>query len=481
MREGISFLLGREERHLKAVDPTLTVLRYLREVEHRTGTKEGCAEGDCGACTVVIGEAGDDGMTYKAVNACIQFLPSLDGKQLLSVEDVAEADGTLHPVQERLCAANASQCGYCTPGFVMSLYAQYANGARPGRAEWKDVLAGNLCRCTGYGPILDAALAARPGDDGAGRPADASAELRTLQLTGSATVSSDDAAAFSPSCADELAALYEAHPDAVIVGGATDVGLWVTKQHRHLAELIFLDKVADLAGIDDDGTTVEIGAAVTLAQAHETLARLAPDLGELVRRFASLQIRNVATVCGNIANGSPIGDLAPALIALEAELVLRKGDDRRAIALEDYFIAYGEQDRQPGEFVERVRIPHPAETRAFRCYKLSKRFDQDISAVCGAFAVTLQDGIAANPRVAFGGMAATPARASATEAALDGAAWTEDTVRAAADKFGEDFEPLTDMRATAEYRLLAARNLLVKFLVETVDPKAATRVLEVAP
>ena len=482
MRADVRFLLGHEERKIANADPTRTVLRYLREEEGLTGTKEGCAEGDCGACTVVIGEPGPDGITYRAVNSCIQFVPMLDGKQLITVEHLAEEGGGLHPVQTAMCESHASQCGFCTPGIVMSLFAQAEAGNRPGRAGLKDVLAGNLCRCTGYGPILDAGEQSLFGERSAKF---AAAEARVMdQLAAwkngeTLECVSGGRRLFAPTSSDELAALCEAHPDAHIIAGLTDVGLWVTKQHRNLQTLISLASVEDLCAIEVEGGFLSIGAAVTLAEAHVPLARHYPDLGELVRRFASLQIRNVATVCGNIANGSPIGDTPPAFIALGARLVLRKGDNRREIDLEGYFIDYGRQDRAPGEFVERVLVPLPREGTEFRCYKISKRFDQDISAVCGAFLLDLNGGNVDGIRIAFGGMAGIPKRATNAEAALKGKPWTRDGVESAMEAMTSDFTPLTDMRGSAAYRMRTARNLLLKFFLETSENAGETRVLAV--
>jgi len=426
---------------------------------------------------VVLGEAGRNGMTYRAVNSCIQFVPLLDGKQLLTVEDLSTPENRLHPVQQAFCDTHASQCGFCTPGFVMSLYAQSANGARPDREALKDVLAGNLCRCTGYGPILDAgeriAQTARP---------EAAKEIRE-QLTSwrddeTVRIGSGERNYFAPATVTDLADLCLAFPDAHIISGLTDVGLWVTKQHRTLSTLIYVGNVAELREIEVGAENITIGAGATLAEAHDILGEHFPDLGELIRRFASLQIRNVATIGGNIANGSPIGDTPPALIALGAQLQLRRGKERRTIPLEDFFVAYGRQDRQPGEFVEKVIIPKPSADQSFRCYKLSKRFDQDISAVCGAFSATLSDGNVTQIRICFGGMAGTPLRAGKCEAALAGGPWTETRVRAAMDVLEQDYAPLTDMRGSAGYRMRAARNLLLKFFLETAEETQQTRVLD---
>ncbi|MGI9413568.1 MAG: xanthine dehydrogenase small subunit, partial [Hyphomicrobiales bacterium] len=455
MREGIRFLLGSEERQVGEIDPTMTVLRYLRETERRCGTKEGCAEGDCGACTVVLGEAGEDGMTYRAVNSCIQFMPLLDGKQLITVEDLGGGRGALHPVQQALCDTHASQCGFCTPGFVMSLYAQSANGATPDRQALKDILAGNLCRCTGYGPILDAGeriAQATHAEDAGGTHGRLTAwrDGETVRIGQGARTY------YAPATTDALAELCSAHPDAHIISGLTDVGLWVTKQHRVLDTLIFIGNVEELKEIDVGDREIAIGAGATLADAHDVLGEHFPDFGELIRRFASLQIRNVATLGGNVANGSPIGDTPPALIALGAQLQLRHGDERRTIPLEDFFIAYGRQDRRPGEFVEKVIVPRPVPDQVFRCYKLSKRFDQDISAVCGAFSAVLAGGKVAQIRICFGGMAGTPHRASQCEAALADGPWTEARILAAMNALERDYQPMSDMRGSAGYRMRAA-------------------------
>lgn len=482
MRKEIKFLLGTEPREIDPVDPTLTVLDYLRETERRTGTKEGCAEGDCGACTVVLGDLVDGKMRYRSVNSCIQFVPVLDGTQLLTVEDLQTGDGSLHPVQNAMVATHGSQCGFCTPGFVMSLFSLYRAGIEPDRQTLNDALAGNLCRCTGYGPIFDAAesmFAQGKTDKFTAVETEVAKQLKGLAGEDMLGFERDGRHYFAPRSLKELSDLALQYPDAIIIAGLTDVGLWVTKQHRILDAVIYIGNVAELQSLTETKTHLEIGAAVTYAQAHALLEKHFPDMGEMVRRLASVQIRNVATVCGNIANGSPIGDGPPPLIVLEAELVLRKGDDTRTIPLEDFFIEYGKQDRQKSEFVEAVRIPLPNKSDIFHCYKISKRFDQDISAVCGAFRVALSgkgnDAKVDDIRICFGGMAGTPQRASKTEQALIGRTWSETTIAQAVEVMTQDYTPLTDMRGSADYRMKTAQNLLWKFYYESQRKSGADR------
>jgi xanthine dehydrogenase small subunit len=448
----IRFLLDGEVIEAEDADPTATVLDYLRYSLRRTGTKEGCAEGDCGACTVLLGELDGDAVKWRAVNACILFLPMLDGKALKTVESL----GGDHPVQREMVARHGSQCGFCTPGFVMSLYGRSIGAAGTEGESVGDVIAGNLCRCTGYGPILAAgeAVPVAPARDAA-----LVAALKAL------------APAYGhPTTADELADLLIANPETRIVAGATDVGLWVTKQHRDLGPTVFIGDIADLKQIEESSEALTLGAAVRYSDARTALARLHPDLGELVRRIGGVQVRNAGTIGGNIANGSPIGDMPPALIALGTELTLRRGSERRTIRLEDFFLGYGEQDRLPGEFVESVRIPRPSPDRLVRVVKLSKRFDSDISSVCGAFALRIEAGVVREARIAFGGMAGIPARAPGCEAALTDAPWNVETVERAAEALTQDYDPLDDLRGSAAYRRTVAANLLRRIWAELSEP-----------
>jgi len=464
MGRPIRFLLNGAAHELPAdTDPTLTVLNWLRYHRRLTGTKEGCAEGDCGACTVVVSDLADGVVRHRAVNACILFAPMLDGRAITTVEGLGR-EGALSPVQQAMVDTHASQCGFCTPGFVMSLEAVRRAGGPTDADSLKDALAGNLCRCTGYGPILAAgeAMGGADGDDSALRTA-----LAAIEPTEMLTLQHKGRRFFAPRSSDQLASVLEANPDATMLAGGTDVGLWVTKQHRVLQTIISLNDCADLQAIEDLGDALRIGAGVRYADAHPSLAALHPEFGELLRRLGGLQVRNLGTVCGNIANGSPIGDMPPALIAAGATLVLRKGSVRRELPLEAFFLAYGKQDRAPGEFLEAVIVPKPAAGRIFKIAKLSKRFDQDISAVCLGLSVGVEAGRVTDARISFGGMAATPKRAAACEAALTGQPWTADTVQAAVERLGEDFAPITDMRASADYRLEAAKNLILRAFRES--------------
>lgn len=452
---GVRFLLDGAVHEIADPDPTGTVLEHVRGPMRRTGTKEGCAEGDCGACTVLVGELQGAWVQWRAVNACIQFLPMLHGKALMTVESLA-AGGALNPLQACMAANGSSQCGFCTPGFVMSLHGR-AIGALGSKLPVADAIAGNLCRCTGYGPILAAGETVAPLEQ------DDSGVLADLQgLAGEAMACGtfEGRQWFVPRSSDELVAVLAEHPEARIVAGATDVGLWVTKGLRDLQTVVFIGDVADLKGIEESPAGVRISAGVRYAEAHGALERLHPDLGELVRRIGGLQVRSSATVCGNIANGSPIGDGPPALIALEAELTLRSAAGRRTMPLEDFFLDYGKQDRQPGEFVESVFVPRPAAATSVHISKLSRRFDSDISAVLGAFALRVEAGVITAARAAFGGMAATPRRALACEAALVGQPFSQSTIAAAAEALKRDFSPLTDVRGTSAYRIEAAAALL---------------------
>ena len=483
------------------VATTRSVLDWLRVDAQCTGTKEGCNEGDCGACTVVVGQLAGEQLTLQPVNACIQFLPTLHGKALFSVEDLKpQAADALHPVQQALVDCHGSQCGFCTPGFVMSLWAGYerhqACGTRPSRQQLADDLSGNLCRCTGYRPILDAGQ--RMFDLPAVRldTAPVVAALRSLQAGDALHYSAPSRVTpghrdrfDAPRSIDALATLYAAQPDAQLLAGSTDIGLWVNKQFRDLPALISIGDVAELQTIEEvpgpDGPELCIGAGASLESAWRALAQRHASLTDVWLRFASLPIRNAGTMGGNVANGSPIGDAAPVLLALDASVELRRGARLRRLPLADFYLDYMQNALESGEFITRLCVPLPAHARHVRAYKISKRFDCDISALCAAFALTLDGDAVTSVRLAYGGMAGIVKRATLAEAALTGQPWSQASVDAAKAALAADFKPLSDMRASAAYRAQVAQNLLQRLWLETrtADPLApsATSVFSVMP
>ncbi len=515
MSEPIRFYFRGNTQHIHDAAPTRTILEYLREDQHCTGTKEACAEGDCGACTVVLGQLQDGQVTMQAINACIQLLPHLDGKALFTVEDLKQADGSLHPVQQAMVDQHATQCGFCTPGFVMSLWALYlqaetlqaqtlqaetlqAHQPKPSntaftRPDIEQALSGNLCRCTGYRPIINAAQQMLNYPPVKHPAIPSSAQLQALQRPQGWHYQSRNTNelghCFIPHTRAELGQLRRQHPDAHLQAGSTDLGLWITKQTRpRMEKLIYLGQMSSLKHITRHPNWLSIGAMVSLNDAYAALCEFYP-LTQFWQRFASHPIRNSGTLGGNLANGSPIGDSMPWLIALGANIELHNADTERTLPLEDFYLGYQKQDLRSDEWLAAIHIPlpplpplatllPPAQTKAgagagatnqhlFRTYKLAKRFDQDISAVCAAFALSLENGRIQTARIAFGGMAATPKRASACEAALTGQTWDENTLQHAAQMLKQDYQPLSDMRASSGYRERSAQQLLRRFWLET--------------
>ena len=472
----IRFIKGGVLHTLHDVPPDRTLLDVLREDLHQTGTKEGCGEGDCGACTVVVGHLQGGKLQTHAVNSCIKLAHSLDGMALWTVEDLAAPDGRMHPAQEALVQCHGSQCGFCTPGFVMSMAALCEQaGAKPiTRESAQQALSGNLCRCTGYRPILDAAcqmqlLPPMPLDSPALRQ-----QLKALaqsvaadKAAGTASAQSTDSAYLAPSTLPELLALRQAHPDAQLVAGCTDVGLWVTKQHRQFARLLDTTRVEELRQVGRYPHHIAIGAAVSLHQAFGALVKDRPQLQSFADRFAGLPVRNSGTLGGNVANGSPIGDSMPLLIALGSNIVLASTRGYREMPLELLYTGYRQTCMAADEVLAYIKVPRPQRGELARVYKISKRTEDDISAVCLALQLQIHKGKVTHASIGAGGVAATPARARATEAALRGQPWTEATVRAAMDTLRAEFSPISDMRASGEYRRQVLGNLLWRFWLES--------------
>jgi xanthine dehydrogenase small subunit len=465
----IQFLLNQTVKTLDDVDPNTTVLNWLRGSERRCGTKEGCASGDCGACTVVLGSSHGGKMRYDTANSCITLIGQLDGKQLLTVEDLAD-NGALHPVQQAMADCHASQCGFCTPGFVMSMFALQKTQVEATRHDIEQHLGGNLCRCTGYRPIIEAAE----------RACNMSADRFTLQEEQTArrleAMSSSDTAVLMksnrcllPKNLDQLAEIYEQNPEARLLAGGTDLALSITQQYKTMPLIIGISQIKELQEITVTADEIRIGSAATLQACQQALAGHIPAFSQLLERFASRQIRNHGTLGGNLANASPIGDCAPVLLALDAVLELRSGAETRRLPLDRFFLGYRQTALAAGEFISRIVIPRVTLSPKFSVWKVSKRMDDDISAVLGAFNLHLNEGVVMSARVAFGGMAAVPARAKCCEQTLIGQPLNEETLARASRALSEDFQPLSDFRGSGRYRLAVAQNLLRRLMLQSGD------------
>lgn len=451
---GINFILNGEPRTEDSLSPTRTVLEYLREDCGLTGTKEGCAEGDCGACSIVMVRNGSG--RVEAVNSCLLTVGQLDGARVATVEGLSEKGGELEAVQSAIVSEDGTQCGFCTPGFVIALHALRHGGETVTDEVIHDALAGNLCRCTGYRSIVAAAHAATS------QPAEPPAILANPAPAAGELYEASDQTFLAPTSLDALVTARAAHPDAPLLAGGTDLGLSFSKDRKAFPVTIHTQNVAELKRIEEDDTRISLGAAVTYTEAMERMEELFPSFAVLIRRIGSRQIRNVGTFGGNIGNASPIGDTPPCLIALDATLTLHGPKGARDTPLGSFFLDYRKTDLAPDEVIARISVPKLGADQVFRTYKVSKRYDQDISAVVGAFRLTIEDGTVAEARIAFGGMAATPKRAPACEAALVGQPWNEETARRAGAVVAEDFQPIDDHRATANYRLRVAANLFVR-------------------
>ncbi|MCR9235804.1 MAG: xanthine dehydrogenase small subunit [Alphaproteobacteria bacterium] len=482
MLHELCFRLNDEIITLTDFGPTDTLLDFIRERKNLSGTKEGCNEGDCGACTIAMGELEDGELVYRPVNACIQLLGMAHGRHMITVDHLSKEGGALHPVQDAMARHHGSQCGFCTPGIVMSLYCLHEDRKDPPTRETVNTwLAGNLCRCTGYRPIIDAAMESCFGPIvPSNHP---SGEMGAIDSSQSLFVGNDDAFFAAPATLKDALELYAKHPDSTPVAGATDVGLWVTKRLDELPKILHLGRIQGFSDIvvNTDGLTM--GAGVTYEAALSHLADIDPDIAELILRIGSRQVRASGTIGGNIANGSPIGDTPPLLIVLEAAVELQSVDNKRSMPIEEFFIEYGKQDRNAGELLTSIQIPALQREEHLRCGKITKRFDQDISAVMAAFKFTLEGERIAAARIAYGGMAGTPKRANHAEQLLQGVSISDEVAwLPAITALSDDFAPMSDMRASASYRMTAAQNLLRKALLEIGGTSSsATRVTATRP
>ena len=468
----IRFLMNDREVCLDHCAPDMTVLEYLRTKAEQRGTKEGCASGDCGACTVVIAEAVGNRLQYRNVNSCITLLGSLHGKQLVTVEHLKQ-QGALHPVQQAMVDLHGSQCGFCTPGFIMSMFALYKSCELPSRADVEQALAGNLCRCTGYRPIIDAALSlAGKGSQDAFSAQEAVTYSRlTKMVQQSPQASMQDVLHqfLIPRNSDELLALLTQHPNAKLVAGGTDFALSITQQLQQPEVVIYTGRVVELLQIEESEESISIGAAVSYTDMQSLLHKHFVSFAEMLERLGSLQVRNQGTLGGNIANASPIGDTPPVLLALDAILHVRSPAGRESLPIREFFTGYRQTKLPPSGFIETIEIPLQPE-RILNVYKISKRLDDDISAVCAAFSIELQDGVVRHARLGFGGMAATPVRALNAEQALKDQPFTEQGIKAAQQALAQDFSPIDDVRASGAYRLQVAQNLLLRVVLEQANP-----------
>jgi len=483
MENSIQFILNNELQTFGNKISNITLLEYLRNGKNLRGTKEGCASGDCGACTAVVAELNDDAtLSYQTINTCITLLPTLHGKQLITVENLKEGT-TLHPAQQALVDNHGSQCGFCTPGFVMSMFALQKNNATPTEHQIKEALAGNLCRCTGYRSIVDAAvqqvnrMQSLCKDKFERQQKATMRELQKINQTANIKSADEHQSCFSPSSINQLMQLIEEHPQAELLAGGTDLSLVMTQQLKKLDHVIYIGRVAELQQIKETESALSIGAAVPYSVFDQRLGQEHPEFGAMISRLGSLQVRNRGTLGGNIGNASPIGDMPPVLIALGATMTMRQGKLERHIAVEDYFLDYKVTALRQGEIIRSVEIPNSKTDHHLKVYKISKRLDDDISTVLAAFHICIQDNFITAIRIAFGGMAEIPKRAVKCEAALLGQPWSQTNIEAAMAILEQDFKPVSDARASSHYRMQVAKNLLLKCYLELESTTSNTNVV----
>ena len=453
-------------------NPNETLLNYIRTKLKKTGTKEGCAEGGCGACTIVLGELKNNKINYKAINSCITFLPMLQGKQLILVEDLVSKDGLLHPVQQAMVNYHGSQCGFCTPGFVMSLFSMFKNHSKFQDNEIKESIAGNLCRCTGYQPIIKAARSLKRKNkiDHFVKNKKITISLLKKIEDENIAIYEKDKRYFAPKYVQELKKILKKNINPHFLSGGTDLSLVVTKERKDINTLIYMNSISELNYIKNNNKYIEVGAATPLIDFESYIEKYYPDFTAILKRYGSVQIRNVATIAGNIATASPIGDTLPLLLSLDAKVVLKSIKKNKIIPLNDFFIDYRKTKLKKDQFIDSIRIPIFPKN-IFKAYKVSKRFDDDISSVCASFNIEIANKKIKNIRIAYGGMASIPKRAKHCEKLLLHSPITEQVINKAQESLKKDFKPISDMRAGRQYRMEVAKNLLHKCFLEITQKK----------
>ena len=468
----VKFVLNNEICELNNPDPNQTILNFIRTKLKKTGTKEGCAEGGCGACTVVLGELKKNQIIYKAINACIAFIPTLQGKQLLVVEDLVTEKGDLHPVQEAMVKYHGSQCGFCTPGFVMSLFSMFKNYNSYNNELIKDSIAGNLCRCTGYRPIIDAAKSLNKIDKSDQFTKNKKNIIKLLKKINLKNISIENKGKkyFSPRTIKELKKVIKKNSNSHFLSGGTDLSLIVTKERKDINNIINLQAIDELDFIKEKNNNIEVGAATPLIKFEKFILKYYPDFNSVLKRYGSVQIRNVCTIGGNIATASPIGDTLPILLSLNSEIVIETTKNKKILPLKNFFLSYRKTRLKKGEFIYSIKIPI-YKNNVFKAYKISKRFDDDISSLCASFNLEIVNKKIKKAIIAYGGMAEIPKRATNCENFLNNTNLSLDSFEKAKIFLEKDFAPIDDMRATKDYRIEVAKNLLIKFFLEIKSNK----------
>jgi len=468
----ISFVHSGKILEINNPDPNETLLNFVRTKLKKTGTKEGCAEGGCGACTVVLGELKDNDINYKAVNSCITFLPILAGKQLILVEDLISKDNLLHPVQEAMVKCHGSQCGFCTPGFIMSLFSMFKNYSKFKKELIKDSIAGNLCRCTGYKPIIKAAKSLQKKNKIDHFAKNKKKTITLLKKIGNKSIAiyNKNKRYFAPRYVSELKKILKKNPKSKLLSGGTDLSLAVTKDRKDIESIIYMNSIKELNYINNNRKYIEVGATTSLSNFEIYIKKYYPDFNKILKRYGSIQIRNVATIAGNIATASPIGDNLPLLLALDSQVVLQGTKKSKILPINNFFVNYRETKLKEGQFIHSIRIPI-FNKNIFKAYKISKRFDDDISSVCAAFNLLIENKKIKKIKIAYGGMAEIPKRAIYCERVLLNSSITKDVINKAKNALEKDFLPISDMRASGKYRKIIAKNLLEKCFLEINEKK----------